>query len=351
MSGSSRRSMMLVMACVLLGAILLTTSHQTSAYNLDSKRRALVLTPTSRSAAGAIAAIAAGCLHPVVCSAAASAASPVHAPTAAPISNGLAVRLAKKDPSVLRNRIFNSAPPSAQVFPEWMRGSWKITSNLAGYIFPSRNISAQRLIKDYVVAGFQKCSIAQTADVGKENVQYEMRIDAASGLEDRVWNFQQAIDAYLGYRAVNQVLYNARQNPNRLSINFVDYRTINAERLELFCNARESESYTTPVVAAEDASLNSSPSSSNEEQALFVASEYVRQVTFGTGDTVGVPRQVVTNYGHFWTWKRLNDGNQIQGNLLTAVYLDPQDSLYFEDPTLPVVVYSHILTGERIPTV
>jgi hypothetical protein len=333
--------MMPVAACVLLGVIFLSTSHKSSAYNLDSKRRTLVLAPT-RSAA---IISAADCWLASPSFLVGSATAPANAAVTTPSSNGLAARLAKKDPAVLRNRVFNT-PPSAQVFPEWMRGSWKITNSFADYIFPSRNISTQRLTKDYIVPGFQKCSIAQTADVGKENLQpYEMRIDVASGLEDRAFNLQQATNAYLGYRAVNQVLYNARQNPNRLSIDFVDYRTINAERIELFCNARESESYT---VAADDASSSSS-SSSSPSSNIFVASEYVRQVTFGTGDTVGVPRQVVTNYAHFWTWQKRSNDNQIQGNLLTAAYLDPQDSLYFEEPTLPVVVYSHILTGERIP--
>jgi hypothetical protein len=329
--------MMLLITCVLVLGVTFLTSHRSGAYNMDSNRRTLVLTP----AASAAAAIASGCLQ---------RRSPAHAAVAAvaPRSDGLAVRLATKDPSVLRNRIFNSKPPSAQVFPEWMHGSWKVTSNFAGYIFPSQKISALRITQDFVVPGFQKCSIAQTADVGKENVQYEMKIDPSSGLEDRTLNLQQALDAYLGYRAVSQVLYNVRQNPNRLSIDFVDYKTINAERIELFCNARESETYTIPLVVAH---AGAESSSSNEQQEIFVASEYVRQVTFGTGDTVGVPRQAVTNYGHFWTWKRLND-NQIKGNLLTAAYLDPQDSLYFEEPTLPVVIYSHILNGERIaPTV
>ena len=44
---------------------------------------------------------------------------------------------------------------------------------------------------------------------------------------------------------------------------------------------------------------------------VFVASEYVRQVTFGTGSTVGIPRQAVTNYAHFWTWKKTPDDNVV----------------------------------------
>jgi hypothetical protein len=247
-------------------------------------------------------------------------------------ANGLAARLQKKDPALLKNRIFN-IPPAAQVYPSWLRGSWKVSSNLNGYLFPSRKITKERVTQNPVVPGFQKCSVVTTADIGKEGVEYVLRIDASTGLEDRTANFPAAINAYLGYKAVNDVVYDARANPNRISIDFVDYKTVNAERVELFCNARESETYT-------DATTN---------EPIFVCREYARQVTFGAGSTVGVPRQVGTNYAHFWTWKQQGT-DRIVGNLLTAGFLDPQDSLYFEEPTLPVVIYSHLMKGQRIST-
>jgi len=212
--------------------------------------------------------------------------------------NDLASRLVQRDPNQLKNKVF-SIPPGPQVFPEWMRGSWQFQSKFGGYLFPSRKISRERLTQDFVIPGFQKCSIAQTADVGKDNVQYSMKIDPTTGWEDRTWNLKQAINAYLGYPAVNQVLYDARKNPNRISIDFNDYRTTNAERIELFCNARESEEY------------------KGEEGSIFVHSEYARQVTFGTGSTYGVPRQVGTNYGLFWTWNQVSF-DELKGNLLVA---------------------------------
>jgi hypothetical protein len=202
-----------------------------------------------------------------------------------------------------------------------MVGEWQVSSSLDGYIFPSNNIAREKLLSNYQVPGFQKCSIAATADVGKD-VSFKWRI-LSNGQEDRVHNLQQSIDAYLGYPAVKSVIYDAK-NPNRIGIDFVDYRTINAERIELFCNARESE----------------------VSQYSFVCSEYLRQVTFGTGSTPGVPRQVVTNYAQFWTFTSRED--DLKGNLLTAGYLDPQDPMYFDEPSLPVVVYSHVLTAKRV---
>ena len=244
--------------------------------------------------------------------------------------SGLAARLAQRDPSVLKNKVFN-VPPGAQIYPEWLRGNWAVTSSFNGFIFPSSKIPKERLVKDYNVGGFQKCSIAATADVGKENVHFVWSVDERTGFENRSSNLQQSIDAYLGYKSVKQVLYDVKSNPNRISIDFVDYKTVNAERIELFCNARESESYL---------STTGTP--------VFVCSEYARQVTFGTGSTPGVPRQISTNYANFWTWQQTGQDSFLKGNLLTACFLDPQDPLYFDEPTLPVAIYSHVFTGKKI---
>lgn len=243
-------------------------------------------------------------------------------------AEGLAAKLAKKDPAALKNSVFN-VPPGAQVYPEWMKGNWKVASSFRGYIFPSEKIPKAKLTQDFAVPGFQKCSIAATADVGKENVPWKLKV-MSDGFEDRKATLASQIDGYLGYKAVAEVIYDPKSNPNRLSVDFVDYKTINAERIELFCNARESETF------VRDDGAN-----------IFVCSEYVRQVTFGGGSEVGVPRQVGGNYANFWTWK-CGDGDKVTGNLLTAVYLDPQDALFFDEPSKPVAIYSHSLSAERI---
>jgi hypothetical protein len=246
-------------------------------------------------------------------------------------SKGLAERLSQRDASLLTNRLFN-LPPAAQVYPDFMRGTWKMTASFAGYQFPSKAITRERVTADVAIAGFQKCSIAGIADIGKEQVPaYLFQIDPTTGLANIEANLKNTVDAYLGYKAVASVIYaGAAKNPNRIGIDFVDYKTINAERIELFCNARESELVTI-----------------SPDKQVFVCSEYLRQVTFGTGSEVGVPRQAVTNYAHFWTWRPGPDAT-IKGNLLTVAYLDPQDPMYFEEPSKPVAVYSHTLTGVRV---
>lgn len=187
-------------------------------------------------------------------SAAATGASLLSIPPPAHAAEGLASKLQKRDPALLKNSVFN-VPPSAQVYPKFMRGAtFKVTSKFNGYIFPSEKIPKSRLTQDFEVPGFQKCSIAAICDVGKEVAEYQMKIDA-KGLEDRQFTLKSQVDAFLGYPAVAQVLYDAPRNPNRISIDFIEYKTRNAERIELFCNARESELY-----------------ANNDEQQVFVCS-------------------------------------------------------------------------------
>ena len=248
-------------------------------------------------------------------------------------TTGLADRLAARDPSLLTNRLFNK-PPAAQVYPDFMKDAvWDVESKFGGYLFPSQKIPKDILMKQATIPGFQKCSIAGIADIGKEGiVKYGMRIDE-KGLEDRAFTLTQEISAFLGYPAIENVVYNVQQNPNRISLDFVDYRTINAERIELFCNGRESQ-----LLAHNE----------DNDRDVFVCSEYIRQVTFGGGSQVGIPRQVSTNYAHYWTWRTVpGASNERTGNLLTAAYLDAQDPLFFDEPTQPVAVYSHVLKATK----
>ncbi|KAL7531455.1 hypothetical protein ACHAXR_006953, partial [Thalassiosira sp. AJA248-18] len=248
-------------------------------------------------------------------------------------SAGLASKLSQRDPAQLKNSVFN-IPPGAQVYPEFLRGEWEVSMKYRGFLFPSTSIPKEKLVSNVGIPGFQKLSIAQVGDVGREVTNYRMNIDQSTGLDDRKVSLSTSINAHVGYEAVREVLYDVKDNANRISIDFIPQRTRNANRIELFCNARESE-----LVSAE---------SSASGQTVFVCSEYIRQVTFGLSQEFGVARQVVGNYAHFWTWKGdENDKSTVKGNLLTAAYLDAQDPMFFEEPSKPVVVYSHDLVAKR----
>ena len=78
-------------------------------------------------------------------------------------------------------------------------------------------------------------------------------------------------------------------------------------------------------------------------------------MTFSLSREYSIARQVIGNYAHYWTWKEedtttrtASDAtNRMTGNLLTAVYLDAQDPLYFNEPSKPIVIYSHDLVAMK----
>ena len=300
---------------ILLGA--------SSGWCLSSDRRAV---QTLQSRRDVLASSAATLVGASVCT--------ISPSVAVAAGGGLAAKLSQRDPAALKNSVFN-IPPAAQTYPEFMRGEWEVQERFSGYIFPSTTIPKSKVIEDVQIPGFQKCSIAAISDIGRESTTYRMRIDD-KGREDRQYNLANTIGAHLGYNdAVDSIDYDPSSNPNRMSITFVPNRTRNAERIELFFNARESE-----VV----------PNPKDETSKIFVAAEYQRQVTFSLSQEFGVARQVVGNYAHFWTWREQPDGKTLTGNVLTAAYLDPQDALFFQEPAKPVVVYSHNLEAKRVAT-
>jgi len=244
---------------------------------------------------------------------------------------GLAARLRARDAALLGKPIFN-LPPRAQAFPAWLEGEWAAVTSFAGFELPSAKLAKNEVLGDLDVPGFQKASIAPFADVGSSNIAHRQRFArAAPGgpvLEDKVFNLGGAIDAHLGYAAVEEVvLPDGPGNPNRVSVVFKRGKTRNAERIELFYNARQS-----------DASAGGGDGGAPER---FFCSEYARQLTFSASATPGVARQVAGDFQVFSTYTRRGEG-QVRCNTLTAAYLQPQDALYFKEPTLPVIVYSHV---------
>lgn len=264
-------------------------------------------------------------------------------PASAASNTGLANKLSQRDPTLLKNSVFN-IPPSTQTYPDFLHGDWDVTMKFRGFLFPSTTISKEKIVSNVAIPGFQKLSIASVGDVGRELTTYQMSIDEVTKLEDRKLSLSSSINGHLGYEAVRDVVYDPKDNPNRISIDFIPQRTRNANRIELFCNARESE-----LVSAEKSASG---------RQTFVCSEYIRQVTFGLSQEFGVARQVSGNYAHFWTWRgppssssaqelELSSSSTVTGNLLTAAYLDAQDPMFFEEPSKPVVVYSHDLVATR----
>ncbi|KAL3777785.1 hypothetical protein ACHAW5_003515 [Stephanodiscus triporus] len=227
-----------------------------------------------------------------------------------------------------------NVPPGPQVYPRSCAGRGRY-HDLPRLRLPSAAISKDRIASDLDVPGFQRLSIAMVGD-GTEAANYVMDVDRVTGLEDRGTSMSTSIDSHLGYRAVRGI-----------SIDFVPQRTRNANRIEIFCNARS------PNRSRRRRRRRRRPtarhrSSSTSSPPIFVCSEHVRQVT----STVARVRRRGRSRGTTRTTGRGGgDGGgarEDDGNLLTAAYLDAGDPMFFDEPNRPVIVYSHdlVATGE-----
>jgi hypothetical protein len=181
-------------------------------------------------------------------------------------------------------------------YPAWLEGTWNANAGFEGYAFPSKNLNAKLLVKEPTVPGFQKLSMVYIPDVGMTDVRYAVRFVRGGGgagtgpvYEDRAFNLRAVVNAYLGKEAVaaDGVEYDRAADPNRTTVRLAQGASPNAERIELFCNARESET--------------------RASDGTFFASEAMRQVTLGYGREYGQARVVNTDYQHVWTYTPLYD--------------------------------------------
>ena len=272
----------------------------------------------------------------------------------------LSERLERKD---LSKPVFNKARPGPQRYPEWLEGTWRCTATFAGFEFPSKTMSKSALIKEPTIPGFQKLSLVYVPDVGTSDVSYDVRFAKFEGiegvLEDRAFNLKSIVNAYLGKDAVESVEYEPTRDANRTTVNIRPGASPNAERIELFCTARESET--------------------RASDRTFFASEASRQVTLGYGKDFGTARVVNTDYQHVWTFtptavERSSNGDSLTDavsearvTLSTAGYVQANDALRFTAapnatggapmPSLggaglaafePAVLYSHVMTLRRL---
>lgn len=258
-----------------------------------------------------------------------AAAAAVFAPRPS-AAESLRDALAARDASLLK-KPFLSARPGEQAFPEWLAGAWRCEAAFRGFEFPSKTISRERVVAKTDLAGFTKLSVARFGDVGRAATTFELRFDRDGGggavVEDYGGNLMRSLAAHADDAdLVRAVDYDGRKNPNRATLDLRPGNR-NGERVELFVNARRAEALNDDV---------------------FLNAESVRQITLGgpTLQNPTVPRIVIGEYQHFFTWRRRAQ-DAVTCNVLTAVYVVPQDDLFAEAFDAPVVVYSHDLRLTR----
>jgi len=249
-----------------------------------------------------------------------------------------------------------STSANAQTYPEWLEGEWRCEASFVGAEFPSRSASRAEVIRERNVPGFLRVSVAYVPDIGAPSVTYRAKFvrDGRGRVEEaRGFNLREIENAYAGKEVVDgDVEYDSERDANRTTIRFKFATVPNAERVELFTNARESQT--------------------RESDGTFYASETFRQMTLGYSTTYGVARAQPTDYTHVWTYTPVRDAsggggvNRVDVTLSTAGYLQPNEAMKFTAsprgngapiPQIgaasaltfePVVLYSHVFTYTRV---
>ncbi|OUS48918.1 hypothetical protein BE221DRAFT_67219 [Ostreococcus tauri] len=257
-------------------------------------------------------------------------------------------------PGTIRKQIFNDARGRATTYPPWMLGEWTCATTFVDASFPRRDVDARALARVPDTPGFRALSVARVPDVGREGtIEHRVRFVRVDGKtrEDVGFNLMEIIDAYVGADAVEAV---TTDGDDRTTIRLKPRASPNAERIELFTNARES----------------------GVEGDAFYVRESFRQVSLGYGTEYGNARVAPTDYEHRWTYTPLPDVpggavdetnvNKVHVKLVTAAYVQGQDALRLTAssnprgapvPKLgdaaglafePVIVYTHVSLLERV---
>ena len=285
-------------------------------------------------------------------------------------------------PKLFKKRVINKSKPGATKYPLFLLGEWEEEVSFAGYEFPSDEfIDRKTLERAATCPGFQKLSVAYLPDVGKTPApKYRARfvhekpgenVNEASGdvVEDRAFNLRNIFNAYLeDETAVESVDYDFSKNPNRATVTLRRGAANNAERVELFTNARESET-------------------SGIDGCSFLCAETLRQVSLGYSVDYNTARVVNYDYEHVWRYQPMRDDkitpfdvknkgdsfedirrcNFVKAQLFTVAYLQSDDAMratarvnqagtapipsLFDAGTAayaPAVVYSHDVLMERV---
>ena len=164
-------------------------------------------------------------------------------------ADSLSQRLERRD---LNKPVFNKARPGPQQYPDRMEGTWSAVADFQGYSFPSKTMNPKLLVKEPTVPGSRSSAWCTFRTSARRRFGTRCGLRARN-LEDLCLRIAPSTCAasWTGIstragptmikQAVEDVEYDPATDPNRTTVRLVPGASVNAERIELFANARESE--------------------------------------------------------------------------------------------------------------
>jgi hypothetical protein len=231
--------------------------------------------------------------------------------------------------------LFN-LPPSVFNYPKYFEGSWKANLTYKDALFTS-DISRKELLQDVNIAGFRRYSVAFIPDIGSSanNILFQFISTSKSNssviIEDRQTNVISLFNSFTTQfnTSLDKFEYNAKDNPNRLSIQF--HTPTITGRAELFTNYR-SLTYLDNGIKTIEHFRQSTVRRKEGQQASQIICDFAMEWTFIPVSFSSDNTNVTEMYGTC--------------NLLA--YLQPQDDLYFVRSNRPVVLFEYATKFQKI---
>nr|WP_318733243.1 hypothetical protein [Roseofilum sp. Belize Diploria] len=207
------------------------------------------------------------------------------------------------------------------VYPDWMEGTWEVTSTLEDMVAP--------LAPDLVTPGFEG-----NRQYLHQPIEFEVRFQPASEwvlpfqgdsgwswgktlnqilnpiVADREFNGSHIASAYLGEGVLRSVKVDP-DDPNRQIIRFGSDRQL--------------------------VSLVTGRATENPNDNDFISTEVAQQVFRSQGQIYLNEVETTTAY------HRLSKTGEVEADQITAIYLSPQDPEYFRAISTPVALYRYQL--------
>lgn len=238
--------------------------------------------------------------------------------------------------------------PGLVFHPRWLFGTWSCTATFEGFEAPLGDAFVEPALLNAARAPLEQGGLGSTTKYElhfystlPDTFDNQLRVQLGFGMprdeivQDRAFNTRSTTNAFLGWDAVASVQYDAREAPDRQTVEFArispDMRPLPPKRIELYLNnqATESDGYAEIVPG--------------DSRRSFVVSELSRQVTMATRNVQVQDYEVLTEYVR-------QSEDTVTARQVSAVYLDPRHPRYFNAAGRAVAIYRYSLVMSRVAT-